>query len=326
MITISFILSACTHATPPTEPTKSVGTEQTEPTEPKPTEPKPTEPKPTEPKPTEPKPTEPKPTEPKPTEPKPTEPKPTEPKPTEPKPTEPKPTEPKPTEPKPTEPKPTEPKPTEPQPTEPAHSALYIPGVAVEQVITYFNEVCLDGEFVNSGDPSYVQKWATPIYYQIEGKYTDADMATLDAFVKWLNGVEGFPGIFQAQNAYQRNLRICFCTQQEMLTLMGPNFRNMDGAVTFWYMDNKIYDAIICVRTDLNQTLRNSVLLEEIYNGLGPIQDTMLRPDSIIYQQFSQPQWLSSVDELLLRLLYHPDMKPGMNAKQCETVIRKLYY
>ena len=91
-------------------------------------------------------------------------------------------------------------------------------------------------------------------------------------------------------------------------------------------MDNKIYNAIICIRTDLNQTLRNSVILEELYNGLGPIQDTMLRPDSIIYQQFSQPQSLTPVDELILKLLYHPDMKPGMNATQCEAVIRKLYY
>ena len=30
--------------------------------------------------------------------------------------------------------------------------------------------------------------------------------------------------------------------------------------------------------------------------------------------------------ELLLQLLYHPDILPGMNAQECEQVIRALYY
>lgn len=210
--------------------------------------------------------------------------------------------------------------------TEPMHSPMYIPGVAVEDVILYFNEVCLDSEFVNSGDPSFIQKWTEPLYYTLEGPCTDSDIATINAFTNWLNSVDGFPGIFPTEDPAKRNLRICFSDRQGMLSLMGPNFENMDGAVTFWYMDNSIYNAIICVLSNLDQPLRNSVILEEIYNGLGPIQDTVLRPDSIIYQEFSQNQWLSPMDELILRLLYHPDIQPGMNAQECEQIIRGIYY
>lgn len=210
--------------------------------------------------------------------------------------------------------------------TEPEHSALYIPGVCVEDVILYFNEVCLDSEIINSGNPSYVQKWAEPIYYTLHGEYTDEDLATLSSFADWLNTVEGFPGISEAQVPEDTNLRIHFCSQSDMINLMGENFYGMDGAVTFWYLYDEIYDAIICYRTDLDQHLRNSVILEEIYNGLGPIQDTALRPDSIIYQGFSQPQCLTPMDELILQLLYHPDIRPGMDAQQCEQVIRALYY
>lgn len=215
---------------------------------------------------------------------------------------------------------------TEPPVTEPAHASLYIPGVPVEDVITYFSEVCLDSEFVNGGDPSYVQKWTQPIYYTLEGNCTEEDIAVLSAFRDWLNGIEGFPGMFSAGEHQVGNLRICFCTQQEMVDLMGENFEFMDGAVTFWYNHDEIYDAIICYRTEIDQYLRNSVILEEIYNGLGPIQDTVLRPDSIIYQEFSQPQALTALDELILRLLYHPDILPGMDAAQCEQVIRSLYH
>ena len=231
-----------------------------------------------------------------------------------------------PSEPLPTEPAPTEPVPTEPEPTEPEHSPLYIPGLEVEDVIRYFNEVCLDAEFVNSGDASVVQKWATPIYYILDGYYTEQDLTVLRGFAEWLNTVEGFPGIYETQDWNAAGLRIYFTNAQGMIDIMGSNFVGMDGAVTFWYRWDEIFSARICIRTDIHQQVRNSVILEELYNGLGPIQDTSLRTDSIIFSGYSAPQALTEVDELILRLLYHPDMICGMNAEQCAEVIRQLYY
>lgn len=211
-------------------------------------------------------------------------------------------------------------------PTLPPHSDLYLPDVSVEDVILYFNEVCLDAEFSNAGDPSLLQKWTAPISYSVHGIPTEDDWETLYRFARWLNTVEGFPGIEEAEDSASSNLRIHFCDQQELIDLMGDQFFGMDGAVTFWYMDNEIYDAIICIRTDLDQNLRNSVILEEIYNGLGPVQDTALRPDSIIYSEFSQPQELTDMDRLILKLLYHPMMQCGMDRSACEQVIRQIYY
>ena len=210
--------------------------------------------------------------------------------------------------------------------TLPPHSDLFIPGISVEDVILAFNEVCLDAEYSHSGDPSLLQKWISPISFYIYGQPTREDLETLQNFTQWLNTVEGFPGIYQTQEASEANLRIHFCDQEEMISLMGEDFYGMDGAVTFWYMDDVIYDAIICYRTDINQHLRNSVILEEIYNGLGPIQDTDLRTDSIIYAGFSEPQELTAMDELLLKLLYHPMITCGMSAADCASVIRQLYY
>ena len=211
-------------------------------------------------------------------------------------------------------------------PTEPEHSSLYLEGVPVEDVILWFNEVVLDTEFYLGGDPSLVQKWDEPILYELHGEATEADLAVLESFAAWLNTVEGFPGIRQAEPGEWVNLRIHFTDEQGLVDVMGADYAGLDGAVTFWYDgDNRIYDAVICVRTDLDQHLRNSVLLEEVYNGLGPVQDTELRQDSIICQQYSEAQALTPVDELILKLLYHPDMRCGMDAAQCEAVIRGLY-
>ena len=219
--------------------------------------------------------------------------------------------------------------PTEPPttvPTEPPHSDLCIPGVDVNDVIGWFCEVNLAAEFVHSGDPSYLQKWVSPIFYYVQGNPTNQDLAVLETFTQWLNTLEGFPGISETDDPIQANLNIHFCEQSEMLSLMGDWTYDLDGAVTFWYNDNRIDNAIICVRTDVDQQVRNSVILEELYNGLGPIQDTSLREDSLIYAGYSIPQELTIVDELILRLLYHPNMECGMTLAQCEEIIRNLYY
>lgn len=208
---------------------------------------------------------------------------------------------------------------------EPPAAGLALEGVDAETVITYFAEVCLNAEFVNSGDPSFLQKWAEPIYYTVYGTPTQEDLDTLHGFADWLNTVEGFPGIYETEDPVLENLSIHFCTQEEMVQLMGDQFYGNDGAVTFWYRNDEIYRAVICCRSDIDQYTRNSVILEEIYNGLGPIQDTVLRTDSIIWAEYSEPQQLTAVDELILKLLYHPRMKCGMNAEECADVIRVLY-
>lgn len=212
------------------------------------------------------------------------------------------------------------------EPTPPEHAPFYLPDVAVDEVILYFNEVCLDAEISTSGDASVLQKWEDPIYYTVEGTPTDKDRSVLRDFSLWLNTVDYFPGIFEAKEGDTANLAIHFCSAGEMESIMGDWAAGLDGAVTFWYADDRIYDATICCRTDIAQETRNSVILEEIYNGLGPVQDTQLRTDSIAYAQFSTPQSLSAIDELILALLYHPDLDPGMDAAECEAVIRQLYY
>ena len=208
----------------------------------------------------------------------------------------------------------------------PLHSEFYIEGVSVEDVILYFNEVCLAAEFVNGGDPSRIQKWDSPISYKVLGTPTEDDILKLEEFILWLNEIEGFPGLMETEYAGSADIKIHFCDYDTMIYLLGDNFHGMDAGVSFWYEADVIYDEIICIRTDLNQVLRNSVILEELYNGMGPVQDTDLRSDSIIYSNYSEPQDLTEIDELLLRLLYHPEIQCGMDAAACESVIRRLYY
>ena len=208
----------------------------------------------------------------------------------------------------------------------PLHSELYMEGLSVDAAIVYFEEVCLDAEIVNGGDPARLQRWAEPIIYQIRGDPTQEDLEQLARFCRWLETVEGFPGIWEAGPEEVPNVDIHFCGAQRMAELLGDWTWGCDGGVTFWYLEDEIWSATVCIRTDISQEVRNSVILEELYNGLGPVQDTDLREDSIIWTGYSCPQWLTQEDMLILRLLYHPSLEPGMDREACAEAIRKLYY
>lgn len=218
---------------------------------------------------------------------------------------------------------------TEPAETVPLHSDLYLEDYTVEQVIEYFCEVVLDSEFSSGGSYWMVQKWVEPIVYQMYGEATQEDLDVLARLFEQLNKVEGFPGIRPLEREQDMvNLHIHFYNREDFYANMGEVVGGMeaDGAVRYWYSDlNEIYDATIGCRTDIDQSIRNSVLPEEVINGLG-ITDTLLREDSITYQFSSLSLEPSEMDWLIIRLLYHPEMKPGMSREECIAVIEKLYY
>ena len=196
-------------------------------------------------------------------------------------------------------------------------------------MIKYFNEVVLSIEYsTGSGDPSVVQKWKDPICYYIEGQPTDQDLAALSKLVAQLNTIEGFPGIRQATDL-ERNLGLHFLDRTAFRARFSAviNGEEAEGAVQFWYytLSNTIYQGDIGYRSDIDQKIRDSVIPEEIVNALG-LNDTILRKDSIVYQYASTATELSDVDLVILKLLYHPSMQRGMDAKACEAVIRELYY
>ncbi len=212
----------------------------------------------------------------------------------------------------------------------PLHSPLYLPGFSVGQVTEYFEEVVLQMEYTDGiGDVTLVQKWTTPLCYRIEGNPTAEDAAVLTTFTADLNAVEGFPGMYEAAEGETENLTIRFLDQtafyDAFYTVVGDE--DAYGATWFYYYTdtNNIYTATIGCRTDMDQSERNSVLIEEIVNTLG-FTDTVLREDSIVYQYSDDNTTLSDIDWLLLRLLYHPQMQCGMDAKACGDVIRELYY
>ncbi|MBQ5607799.1 MAG: DUF2927 domain-containing protein [Oscillospiraceae bacterium] len=220
--------------------------------------------------------------------------------------------------------------PEETETTAPVHSALYLPEYAIQQVLEYFEEVVLHMEYtVGPGDATLVQKWKEPIHYHIYGNSTQEDLLVLTALFAQLNEIPGFPGIYAAADGEQENLTIRFLDSKNFNIEFSALLNGEDayGAAQFWYYTatNEIYTANVGYRTDIDQSTRTSVLIEEIINMLG-VSDTVLRTDSIVYQYSNDNTALSEIDWLILKLLYDPAIQCGMDVDGCRTVIQELYY
>lgn len=215
-------------------------------------------------------------------------------------------------------------------PSEPPHSTLYLPQYSQEQMLEYFGEVVLNMEYSDgTGDTTLVQKWTNPIYYRYHGTPTEEDKAVLENLFVQLNAIPGFPGIHETDSIYLENLSLNFLNPQDFRDSFSDVVHGEDayGATQFWYWTatNEIYDARIGYRTDIDQTTRNSILIEEIINTLG-ISDTVLRTDSIVYQYSNDNLALSDVDWVILKILYDPTIACGMGTAECAEIIQRLYY
>ena len=207
-------------------------------------------------------------------------------------------------------------------------SHYYLDGVSVDDVITYFGEVCLDSEYSvgATSTPNLIHKWEEPVYYCVYGTPTQKDLIAIEELALQLNSIDGFPGFYPG-TAENCNTAMYFCSSGELINRLGSNFNSHHyGGFVYRYSNHAIYDGVICCRNDIPQDERISVIKEEIYGVLGPAQDTVLRQDSILYQYSNSNLELSDMDLLILELLYHPDIKVGMNYEQCAQVIKTIYH
>lgn len=205
----------------------------------------------------------------------------------------------------------------------PKHSNYYIEELTADEIVYYFNDVCFGNEY--GDEKNIITKWYDPITVYIEGTPTNKDFEILNEFISFLNNIDGFPTITIINDISATNLIINFCNLEEF-NANSPEL-NADGFATYNYITETgiITDGSVYIRSDIDQTLRNSVILEELYQILGPTNDTLIREDSIIYQ-YGDTLELSKIDKIIIAMLYNKNITYGMDTVKTEEVIRKIYY
>jgi hypothetical protein len=200
--------------------------------------------------------------------------------------------------------------------------------------------------YIDRAEQDPIRKWVTPIRMHLEfgpavpEDEQRADRATVAAYDARLSRLTRLP-ITLTDTA--PNFNVFVLTEDERRGF-GPRLRAMvpgisDAAVkTFTDMPLSIYcfvfsfsppghytysSAIAIIRAELPDLMRTGCYHEELAQALGPANDSpQARPS--IFNDDQEFAYLTTQDELILRMLYDPRFTPGMPAPLAEPLAREI--
>lgn len=199
---------------------------------------------------------------------------------------------------------------------------LLLPGLCLAQADqTLLRQVFGQSVFsleYGQADP-LLRRFQGPLKIHAYGQMTEADRAFLPAFLQLLqDGVVGLPPISLVFSQEEANITYAYVPLKDMGQHTDFYTEGNWGYVTFfWNSKQEMTGLQIAIASDVtNQEERNHLVMEELVNGLGLLNDVDQPKDSIITQDWTTIQELSALDWQLLNTLYDQRLKPGMTRKQ----------
>ncbi len=196
-----------------------------------------------------------------------------------------------------------------------------VDGFTDEQVIQYFVEVAMYGEF--EGYRGYLLRYETPIKYCFMGSPEVADKETVRALAAALNEIPGFPGLTETDTYEDADMTVMFSSMAEYEDFFDLNVpAGSWGYASLWhytkdYQRGQITDTNIWISNDAwPRRDRNSVICEEFVQGLGLLNDPDYGYSSIFDQHRNDVDWPSALDWAMVRILYAPIMDRFANEAQ----------
>lgn len=187
------------------------------------------------------------------------------------------------------------------------------------EAIDYFEEVAFGQEF--GGGTGEIRKWTHDVRIVVHGDPSDEDLVTLYDVIADLNTI--IETIVIDIVTTDGNFDIHFAPEPEFAAIE-PNYVpvNMGFFWVWWDGGGSITDARVLISTTgLTQRERNHIIREEVTQSLGLMRDSFLYEDSIFYQGWTETQVYSELDELLIEMLYLPEIAPQMTVEGARAVI-----
>jgi len=217
-------------------------------------------------------------------------------------------------------------------------SSNYNTTAYAKQLIDYFKEIALQSEY--DDNPKRVIKWEkSMLLYVIKKEESNLQMSVIKKTIVEINqlATDGFKIILT--NDLSRSNAILYLCNKEQVAELNPYFyemltKDIDYDITglaYTEFDTKMHNidkALIFINSEYSFDIQESTILEEITQSLGLAFDSKTYTNSIFYEEkFKQKVRVneySRLDRDIVRLLYHPKMKSGLDSIEVERVIKKI--
>lgn len=191
------------------------------------------------------------------------------------------------------------------------------PQIFRREVITYFKKIALEIENISA--PKVTRKWNQDIMIYVNKEVYKPLLNELEWVILELNELIAKDNVKLILTT-ERIKANCFFT-------FGTNTAYNYGYFNFdWNEENYFYTASIFIDTQ-HPKYKNQLHLirEELTQSLGLAQDSYRFSDSIFQQNYNTDVTeFSNHDKVLIKLLYHPKMKTGLDETTVDPILDEI--
>ena len=215
----------------------------------------------------------------------------------------------------------------------------YNPTPYEKEIIDYFKEIALQSEYDDNSQR--VIKWKKPmLLYVVKEKELKSQMSVIKKVINEINelATDGFE-IKLTDNLLTSNSVLYLCEKDRVRELDREFYELLTDDIDYeiaglayseYFAATYIIDrSFIFVSTEEEFNVQESTILEEITQSLGLAFDSKKYANSIFYKDKSEQKIRTSeysrLDRDIVRLLYHPEMEPGLDSIELTTVIKKIF-
>lgn len=187
-----------------------------------------------------------------------------------------------------------------------------------ERALAYLSEIGFGAEYDSVDE--VLHRWGQEIRIKIHGEPTDADLKTLERVVTELNNLLSGIGLTLTEEA--ANVDLYFSPESDFSAIEPAYVPVNLGFFRVWFdEDGAIHRGRILIATqETNQAERSHLIREELTQSLGLFKDSWRYSDSIFYEGWTTTSEFGPLDVSAIRLLYSPQVKPGMTRNQVQDV------
>ena len=186
------------------------------------------------------------------------------------------------------------------------------------RAMEYLSEIGFGVEYGSTAP--VLHQWIQDVKIRIHGSPTEADLQVVELVMLDLNSlIEGINLELVNEGA---NLEVYFAPESSFSTI-DPTYVPVNlGFFRVWFdSEGAIQQGRVLIASDnITQSERSHLIREELTQSLGLFKDSWEYSDSVFYEGWTTTDKYSALDEETIRLLYHPQLKQGMDRSQVRTL------
>ena len=185
--------------------------------------------------------------------------------------------------------------------------------------LDYLSEIGFGVEY-GSAAP-VLHKWTQDVRIKVRGAPTEADLQTLEQVVAELNSMVGEINLELVNEA--ANLEVYFSPESRFAEIEPTYVPTNLGFFRVWFDgEGAIQEGRVLIASEgVTQAERAHLIREELTQSLGLFKDSWKHSESIFYEGWTTTDRYEPLDQATIRLLYQPQLEPGMNLSE----VRGLY-